>query len=271
MPVWYSPRRSISEGADWSPRGPRKSSRRALADQIRIFRTAQLTRGWRSGSAQPSSNSISARSPRPRGRRRRSRPRPRSTGPASTIIDEHQVEVMNHQVEHHADVRSSGTCRSRAGRRRCTSGTHRSRPSRVESTGLNRSMWPTWSTAPCRPSPGEARRVPRPRSAGAWPAASSTIVAMPRLEERPGDRAVQGGRHGDRDGIDAIEQVAVVGASGRAVLPGDGAGLFNPAVGDPHELDPGDRRQDSRVVLTEMPDPDDRDSQPRHDKRPLIR
>ena len=89
----------------------------------------------------------------------------------------------------------------------------------------------------------------------------STMRRDPARQEGAGHRAVQGRRDGDRDGVDAIDQVAVIGERLGAVAPGDGRGLLDPGVGHADQLDVGDRGEDPGVVLAEVTDADHGDAQ----------
>ncbi len=84
---------------------------------------------------------------------------------------------------------------------------------------------------------------------------------MPRSRNGAGDLAVQEGGDGDGDGVDLVEQRPVVVNGARAELLGDGAGLLGSRVGDADQRHSGNRREDPGVVLPQMSDPDDRDSQ----------
>ena len=134
-------------------------------------------------------------------------------------------------------------------------------PSSAESAGLNRSMCPTWISAP-----RSRASATRSSASASEPARGfSIIVATPRSRKAPATVAVEEGGHGDRDGVDLVEQLAVVVDGDGADPLGDGAGLLGPGVGDAHKLDPGGRGEDPGVVLAEVADPDDAHSQGRHD------
>jgi hypothetical protein len=96
----------------------------------------------------------------------------------------------------------------------------------------------------------------------------------PRAQERQRDLAVQIGRHGDGHGIDRADQLVKVESGSRAVCRGDLGRTLAVRVDDGHELDAGQRRQNPRVMLTEMPDADDRNAQghsPDHEGTVVLR
>ena len=93
----------------------------------------------------------------------------------------------------------------------------------------------------------------------------------PARQEGAGHRAVQGRRDGDRDGVDAIDQVAVIGERLGAVTPGHEARLLDPGVGHADQLDVGDRGEDPGVVLPEVADADHGDAQRHHGFLPRSR
>ena len=118
---------------------------------------------------------------------------------------EDQVDVVDHQVEDDADVGGAEGVDPQPLRGDVLG--PKGRPSSAVSAGLNRSMWPTWQrrTSPFREGDQflglDQRRGQRLLDHRRDPA----------LEERSGDLAMEPSRDGDRDGIDLIEQEAVVG------------------------------------------------------------
>ena len=86
----------------------------------------------------------------------------------------------------------------------------------------------------------------------------------PPLQEGAGDLAVQDRRHGDHGGIHRGEEPAVVGQSRRLATGGHGSGPLGAGVGHADEAHARHRREDAGVMLAQVPDPDDADSQRLH-------
>ena len=88
---------------------------------------------------------------------------------------------------------------------------------------------------------------------------------MPRSRKAPATSRWATVGHGDGDGVDPVEQVAVVGEGRGPARLGDGPALLGPGVDDADELDVGQRGEDPGVMPAQVPDPDDADSQAIHD------
>ena len=142
------------------------------------------------------------------------------------------VEVVDHKVEHDADVQRAAAEGAEAteitslgckGRRRSSS-----------KTGLKRSMWPTWSNTP--------RWAARATSSSA----SSTVAASGLLdqqadaasEEVGGDRVVLDRGYCHHGRINVIEQGMMVGEGPGAAAAGDRLGLLGPARPRPRPIPP---------------------------------
>ena len=129
--------------------------------------------------------------------------------------------------------------------------------------GLNRSMCPTWSRVSAR-----IRRSSTSCSASTKVVARgfSTRVGMPRSRKAPATSRWALGRHGDGDGVDPVEEVAVIGVgSSSGKLRRSPSGLLGAAVDDADEFHLGHLGEDSGVMAAQVSDPDDADFQPIHD------
>jgi hypothetical protein len=71
---------------------------------------------------------------------------------------------------------------------------------------------------------------------------------------------VQERGNGDRDGIDQVEHWLDIGERSGATPGGDGLSLLGTGIGDRDKLDVGHRREDPRVVLSEVTDTDNTNS-----------
>ena len=116
-------------------------------------------------------------------------------------------------------------------------------------------MWPTWSNAFSALGEGDEFL-----GLGQSVAASgfSTIVAMPRSRKAPATSRCRHGGHGDRDGVDLVEQGRDSRQRPRSGSLGDGPRLLGPGVGHADQLDSGQAGEDPRVVLPQMADTDHR-------------
>ncbi len=78
------------------------------------------------------------------------------------------------------------------------------------------------------------------------------------------DRVVARSRNGDRDGIDAIEQLAVIVEPPGPARVGDGAAPFGTGVGDSHQLGRRKLRIDAGVMPPQRTGPHDAHPKPAH-------
>src|SRR5438270_415213 len=110
-----------------------------------------------------------------------------------------------------------------------------------------------WTRLAARSARQPSAKVTRACTASSCPPRTATPIASTRTT---------------RGGIHEGQELAVVAKGTRAATLGDGGGLGGVEVGDAHQLDAVEPGQDAGVLLAEVADADNRQSQPRHDAGP---
>ena len=189
--------------------------------------------------------------------------RPVSTGTPTASIDstsdfderQHDVEVVNHQVEDDVDVEAALGKRAEAmdldepriGQQRARGGDRR-----IEALGVADGEHARRASA--------AAAIISSASSSDRAIGFSTSDRHAGRQERQRDVAMQLGRHGDRHGVDLPEQLA---RSRRAARVRFAAAISSAraaiGVDDGDELDARQRRQNPRVMAAEVSDADDGD------------
>ena len=162
----------------------------------------------------------------------------------------HQVDIVNHQIEHDADVAGS----SGVGAEALSADELRLQGAGLDLLKRGIEAFDVADLQQCLVLRGQADE-----GVGLAQVQGQRFldqqVNVP-LEEFRSDNAVLEGGNDDARGIDEIEQRLKIGKGQRAQPLGNGLGLDMVDVGDSDELDLRQRRQDAGVFLAQMSDAD---------------
>jgi hypothetical protein len=170
----------------------------------------------------------------------------------TTVEGVEQVEVMDHQVEHGADIGGS------TGERPVPFAFDELGPNRPAAQRLKRRVEP-FDVSDLEDDPFAAGDVHEVR--GLFNRGCDRLFDQERnaaLEKCRGDRVMMAGRDDDASGVGPVQERAVVSVGPGVVPVGDLARLGGADVGDADQLDAVHAGEDPGVRLSQMADADDR-------------